>query len=210
MSFRVGLRQIRTMIGFEYSREPHARRHGPAGYTGYASYRDWLRDEFFFRCVYCLHREQWYNRGGTFHVDHFVPLTIRLDGACEYSNLVYACATCNEAKREILVPDPCKVALHDCLRIAANGHIRALNEDGERLILVLRLDSESNVRYRSLLIRTLESLRVNDPSLYQEYLRFPKDLPDLRKKHAPENTKPEGAANCYFVIRERGELPATY
>lgn len=44
---------------FNYPDAPHRRRHGPRGYADYASYRPWLRDEFTFRCVYCLLREQW-------------------------------------------------------------------------------------------------------------------------------------------------------
>lgn len=83
------------MQGFEYPTEPHTRRHGPDGYQEYESYRDWLRDEFLFRCVYCLHREQWYDRGATFHIEHFVPVAGDLSGKLEYANLLYACATWN-------------------------------------------------------------------------------------------------------------------
>lgn len=199
------------MIGFEYPTAPHAKRHGPGGYKDYGSYRDWLRDEFTFRCVYCLHREQWYSRGGTFHIEHFVPVSVDPEGKCEYSNLLYACATCNEAKKDILgLPDPCKVAFHECLQITAEGRVVALNDHGEKLRQVLLLDSESNVRHRSRLMRTLELLQNSDAALYQEYMAFPEDLPDLRAKHVPDNKKPDGAVNCYFVLRERGELPATY
>ncbi len=42
---------------FRYPDGPHQRRHGPRGYASYESYRPWLRDEFAFRCVYCLTRE---------------------------------------------------------------------------------------------------------------------------------------------------------
>ena len=148
------------MTGFEYPTDPHVRRHGPVGYKDYESYRDWLRDEFFFRCVYCLHREQWYGRGATFHIDHFTP--VANEGAtCEYTNLLYACATCNEAKKVALgVPNPCEVALADCLRILPDGHVEALNDEGKKLRLLLRLDSTSNVRNRSRSIRTLEALRT--------------------------------------------------
>jgi len=177
----------------------------------YNSYRDWLRDEFAFRCVYCLHREQWNNRGGAFHVEHFVPASVDQDGECEYSNLLYACATCNETKQAILgLPNPCQVAFNDCLRVMADGRIDALNSDGEKLKQVLRLDSEKNVRDRYRWMRTLAALRAKEPDLYQEYMGFPVDLPDLRTKQAPENTKPDGAVNCYFALRERGELPVTY
>lgn len=199
------------MEGFEYPTWPHARRHGPSGYMDYSAYRDWLRDEFTFRCVYCLHREQWYSRSGTFHIEHFVPVSVDPEGKCEYSKLLYACATCNEAKKDILrVPDPCEVAFNECLRITADGRVEALNDHGEKLRQVLRLDSASNVRYRSRMMRTLEVLRTNDPGLYREYMGFPEDLPDLRTKKAPENTRPDSAINCYFALRERGELPAKY
>jgi len=37
----------------------HVRKHGPVGYTDFTTYKPWLRDEFQFRCVYCLERERW-------------------------------------------------------------------------------------------------------------------------------------------------------
>lgn len=115
------------MQGFEYPTKPHIRRHGPAGYADYESYRDWLRDEFMFRCVYCLHREQWYDRGATFHIEHFCPIAIDPSRRLEYENLLYACATCNTAKSNILgVPDPCSVAFADCVRINEDGRVEAL------------------------------------------------------------------------------------
>jgi len=199
------------MVGFEYPTEPHTRRHGPGGYKDYESFRDWLRDEFTFRCVYCLHREEWFGRDGTFHIDHFDPVASNPDGKCEYPNLLYACVTCNEAKKAILnLPDPCQVAFHDCLRIMADGRVKALNKNGSKLEQALRLNSASNLQQRSRWMRNLKTLKTNNPKLYQEYMGFPQDLPDLRKKRVPSNTKPEGAENCYFALRERHELPDTY
>jgi hypothetical protein len=49
----------RKMPPFDYPAVPLVRSHGPLGYSDYESYRAWLRDEFAFRCVYCLSREQW-------------------------------------------------------------------------------------------------------------------------------------------------------
>ena len=43
-------------MAFTYPRSRHIRRHGPHGYRDYRSYKPWLRDEFAFRCVYCLWR----------------------------------------------------------------------------------------------------------------------------------------------------------
>jgi hypothetical protein len=199
------------MIGFEYPGSPHARRHGPAGYRNYSSYRDWLRDEFSFRCVYCLHREQWNKGGAAFHVDHFIPASADPHGKCEYSNLLYACATCNEAKQALSgLPNPCEIALKDCLLVKPDGRVDALNQYGEKLRQILKLDSPKNVEHRYRWMRVLEVLRTKEPELFREYMGFPVDLPDLRTKQVPENSQPEGAMNCYFALRERGELPATY
>lgn len=199
------------MQGFEYPTAPHVRRHGPAGYKDYSSYRDWLRDEFTFCCVFCLHREQWYGRSGTFDVEHFVPVAIDPDGECEYTNLLYACRTCNSAKQDILsVPDPCGVAFGDCLKIQGNGEVLPLSRDGKRLCEVLRLNSTANVTHRSRWMRALEALRLKEPDLYREFMSFPDSLPDLRKCRPPKNTQPRGVLGCYFAQRERGELPETY
>lgn len=199
------------MQGFEYPLSPHVRRHGPAGYDDFASYRDWLRDEFTFRCVFCLHREQWYGRAGTFDIEHFVPASADPSGRCEYSNLLYACRTCNAAKTDVLaMPNPCEVAFGDCLRINMNGKVEALNADGKKLCAVLRLNSVKNVEDRSRWMRMLQALEHSNPNLYTEYMAFPTDLLDLRCKRPSSNSKPNGSANCYFAQRERGSLPAMY
>lgn len=199
------------MQGFEYPTEPHIRRHGPGGYEKYESYRDWVRDEFMFRCVYCLHREQWYGRGTTFHIEHFIPIADDPSGKLEYTNLLYACATCNTAKLGIRgVPNPCSIAFADCVRISDDGHVEALSAAGESLIKKLRLNNTKNIECRSRWMRTLATLQVCNPDLYGEFMAFPDDLPDLRTKNAPQNSRPESLANSFFALRERGELPASY
>ncbi|MBY0457436.1 MAG: HNH endonuclease, partial [Gemmataceae bacterium] len=94
------------MVPFVYPRLPHARRHGPRGYADYPSFRPWLRDEFVFRCAYCLRRETWGLVRGTFAIDHFLPVAVRPDLAVDYDNLVYACTTCNVAKSANELPSP--------------------------------------------------------------------------------------------------------
>ena len=199
------------MIAFSYPTGPHVRRHGPAGYKGYESYREWLRDEFTYRCVYCLHRERWESRAPSFHIEHFIPVSVDPNGKCEYENLLYACGTCNLAKSAVLnVPDPCEIAFADCLRIENDGTVAALNEHGERLIDVLRLNGVKDVDSRARWIRTLTALQDSRPDLFADYMAFPDDLTDLRRSVPPTNTKPESVEDCDFAIRERGELPATY
>ena len=122
------------MQGFEYPATPHVRRHGPAGYRDYESYRDWLRDEFLFRCVYCLDREQWNGRKVGFHIEHFIPVARDDSRQLDYGNLLYACASCNTAKSNIVgLPDPCCISFADCICIKNDGHIEAFNKTGDLL-----------------------------------------------------------------------------
>ena len=100
---------------FTYPATPHARRHGPGGYADYPSYRPWLRDEFTFRCVYCLLRERWVLGG--LHIDHFSPVALHPELATTYDNLLYACASCNAAKRDLELPDPTAALLADSTKL---------------------------------------------------------------------------------------------
>src|SRR4051794_14515518 len=94
------------MIPFDYPDQPHVRQHGPQGYAQVDSYRPWLRDEFSFRCIYCLDREKWQNHLGKFALEHFLPLSRHAEQELNYDNLVYACVSCNLIKAEGEVPDP--------------------------------------------------------------------------------------------------------
>jgi hypothetical protein len=201
------------MQGFDYPNVAHSRRHGPRGYDSDESYRDWLRDEFMFRCVYCLHREKWYGRPTTFHIEHAIPRASDESLVNDYDNLLYSCATCNNAKRAVLdVPNPCEIAFAECLRVEDDGSVTPLNDHGIKLEDTFRFNRPSNREQRRLWIDTLAALRSSAIPLFREYMAFPNELPDLRapRKRVPENSRPNGVNNCYFVLRERGELPTIY
>jgi len=201
------------VVGHEYPPGLVERKHGPAGYRTYASYLDWLRDEFVFRCVYCLHREQWYGRATSFAIDHLVPVSERTERENDYFNLVYSCSTCNSAKNDILdLPDPSVVSYRDCLRAELDGRVLALNDEGKKLCGALRMNSDSNIAYRHRWIRILTALKSTHPQDFTSLMGFPADLPDLRppKRRVPSNSIPDGALNCFFVQREFGTLPKAY
>ncbi len=61
---------------FDYPESRAKRIHGPSGYSSYESFRPWLRDEFTFRCVYCLKRETWGQVTGEFELEHFEPQSL--------------------------------------------------------------------------------------------------------------------------------------
>jgi len=62
---------LKFVSAFDYPPAPLVRIHGPQGYARYELYRAWLRDEFAFRYVYCLSREQWGRVTGEFDLDPF-------------------------------------------------------------------------------------------------------------------------------------------
>lgn len=197
---------------YAYPPGPHVRRHGPLGYADYGSFRDWLRDEFSFRCVFCLRREQWDRCLASFHIDHFISQSASPEKALDYENLLYVCASCNSVKGDLAVPGPCEVDYSKCLKVLDDGRICALNAIGERVIALLALDTHKATTHRKLILDTIRKLsEIEDRTTYFDWARFPDDLPDLAQKRPPKgNTRPRGVDECWFAKRSRGELPETY
>ncbi len=196
---------------FAYPDALHSRRHGPRGYADYASYCPWLRDEFAFRCVYCLLREQWGLVRCTFALDHFQPMALYPDRVVDYENLVCACATCDQAKRDQIVPDPLTVFTASSVWVAADGVMHAETHEAAHLIKLLGLNSKRYVEFRTLWIGIISLAAQYDPELDRRLMQFPDDLPDLRRLRPPGgNARPDGLAGSYAVLRESGELPPTY
>lgn len=203
-------RVMATPNPFTYPSTPHVRRHGPAGYKDYESYRDWLRDDFSFRCVFCLNREQWGVVSGNWDIDHFVAQALFPSGKLLYENLLNVCRRCNLIKSRRLVLDPCQIAFGRCLTVQDDGTIKAVSEHGEILIELLRLDREDLTHFRRLVINTIRSLALHDRDTFIQWMGYPQNLPDLSKLKPPSNTKPEGVSDSFYARRCRGGLPETY
>ncbi len=74
-----------------YPSTAHVRRHGPMGYAEDEKYKPFLRDEFDYRCVYCLCREAWSPEGAShFSVEHLIVAGTAAPGLTRYETLVYA------------------------------------------------------------------------------------------------------------------------
>jgi hypothetical protein len=203
---------------FIYAEAPYARKHGPGGYERYQSYKDWLRDEFTFRCVYCLERERWYPNGyAGFGVDHVKPKgqAEYAHLVCHYPNLVYACNRCNTAKDGSLLIDPCEVAFGAHLQVNDEGEIIGLTLEGRRVINILGLDLRLPTNERKARLRILKLYRRYPAdeevrALYLDAFGFPEDLPDLAVHSRAANTKPGGVSQSYHCQRGAGTLPETY
>jgi hypothetical protein len=190
---------------YQYPVTPLVRKHAPSYPTQWEPYRDWLRDDFDFRCVYCLQRERWGKRRAVFAIDHIVP---RVDGGApyDYGNLAYACASCNSAKSDSAVPHPEQHAYGKCVEVDDEGCIRAKNREGKLLIRALLLDDEENTEVRRDWIRTLKTLAKHDPEQFETMMSFPDDLPDLQSKRSPKNAKPDSWKESHRALNDAGKI----
>jgi hypothetical protein len=198
-----------TVQPYEYPHNAHRRRHGPAGYSDYHSYKPWLEDEFFFRCVYCLKRVVW-SPTDIWTIDHLIPQDEDPSLECDYENLVFACQFCNQQKGPNRVPDPCKLAYGSSLRVEMDGTITPLDNGGRRLDRVLRLNHKQHVEERRKIMRLIAVLAHHDQAEFERLMGFPSTLPDLEEKSPPSNYRPKGILESHLAKRRRGELPTVY
>lgn len=199
------------MSPFTYPETPHVRRHGPQGYTTLDSYRPWLRDEFSFRCVYCLSRETWGKFSGEFAIDHFIPESRSPGLALSYDNLLYSCVTCNAVKGARAIPDPCRVLISGWATVDDTGVLNSTDRKTLHLIKILNLNSRSMVTFRKLWIEAVRLAQKHDPQFLRTVLGYPANLPNLAVLQSPcSNTHPGGLDRAYALLRERGELPEVY
>jgi hypothetical protein len=202
---------------FAYPRAARVRRHGPCGYLNHALYKPWLRDEFEFRCVYCLCRERWFPDGDdAFSVDHLDPSSLAVRPAREYENLVYACCRCNSAKRDIPgLPDPCADPYGQHVFVLSDGTIRALTDMGRDLIGICQLDRAGLTEYRRRMIDLWNSIATRDSAavviLRRRYFGYPDALPRLFRLRPPGgNRRLKGIVESFFQRQSRNELPDFY
>jgi len=196
---------------FVYPSVPHVRLHGPRGYANHESYRPWLRDEFAFRCVYCLIRETWGPLKAVYALDHFLPTAWRPDLAREYDNLLYGCVSCNLTKGSLTTPDPCSALLNSEVTVSEDGAIHATTLQARKLIELLGLNRPSLREFRELWIRIVRVAALHDHGLYRQVLGYPQDLPDLSSLRPPEGSvRADGLTQSHLARRRRGELPQTY
>jgi hypothetical protein len=209
---------------FIYAPEPHQRKHGPTGYPNYKEYKPWLRDEFTFRCVYCMERELWYpDRDASFSADHVEPQKDAPLRVCDYTNLVYSCTRCNSYKRRVRLIDPTAVGFGMHLRVDEKTgciHVVQINgkpsREGELIVRLLHLNEDPAISNRRYAIDLL-ALKRDFPDdervlrLFLQYFGYPEDLPDLRGRRPPDGNRFKGSELlCYRAIRDDKRLSETY
>lgn len=190
------------------------RKHSPCGYTDYKSYKDWLRDEFVFRCIYCLTRELWNSGGhGYFSVDHIKPQRHHPELKFIYSNLVYSCNRCNSAKRDTFLRKNPEL-LCTCTNITCldTGVLEAINHDGQYIIDLLSLNYYLLIEERRRILMLYQHyisgrLSISD---YCSFFGYPSDLPNLSSKKPHGGTLASSNHMCHYDLKEANLLPECY
>jgi len=134
----------------------------------------------------------------------------------EYQNLIYSCMRCNWNRGVGSVLNPNEHAFHSHLTVnEQNGWIEGLTPLGDKTIRLLKLNQRGVIerRQQSFLILSLKDEFPNHPKVHELFVKefgFPDDLPDLRILKPPKGNPTKSEDACYYVLRERGELPEVY
>lgn len=193
---------MNSEFAFEYDQPRKLRRHGPS-YKSYASYRPWLRDEFMFRCVYCLKRETWGQVTGEFELDHFRPQKYSPDKKLDYKNLVYACQRCNAVKSSKKAPDPFKLLNSDRLFCDEDGNLKTDDPKVEKLIEYLDLNSPKMIKWRWQWIEVVKLAKRRKKKLFESLMDLPDDMPDLNRPTPSSNSRKIGIKESWIEKRKQ-------
>lgn len=179
-----------------------ARLYNPV-YRNYRSYLDFLRDDFDFRCGYCLHRETW-DQPASFEIDHWNSSKEPPELRAQYANLVYSCRTCNLQKLQVrLTLQPLRDNLSMHLSYSESGLAVPLTPRGKAFVRQLSLNAQSRVdlRRRWLALWALV-LQASKPELVAGWPTHLPNLTVVRPRLNRVNTD-----RCYFQLRQRNLLP---
>lgn len=207
-NFSIALANSTTSIAFLYSEPDRSRRHGPGDYEDIQSFRPWLRDEFSFRCVYCLKRETWESPIGGFDIDHVVPRSSDETRALHYSNLVYSCHGCNLRRGKHPIPDPETHLTSLSAYVGLDGLVTGLTPEARDIIDRLLLNSSAMVEYRRQWTRIVGLAIEHDETLLFRVMGYPTDIPNLELLQPPSNERPDGIGQSIHARRQRGDLPS--
>lgn len=156
------------MRPFSYPKEKHIRTLNPRPYLDYRTYKPHLRHEFQRVCVYCRQPDGMRAKG-EFGVDHYRPQKRFPALETVYSNLFYACNTCNSYKKQFwptpaekksgrFIPNPCDHVMWDHLRFRG-AKVEARSEAGRTAEKILFLNTEEVVQWREFVLQSTELWR---------------------------------------------------
>jgi hypothetical protein len=176
-------------------------------YQNYRDYRSLLRQDFRYRCAYCLLHEYFLGGEAGCCIDHHRPIqgpSARPDLISEYSNLYWCCRECNENKGDtwpsaedyaagLRFLDPCQPEDdHDRhWRVRPDGVLEPLTPTGRYTIRRLRLWRPFLQHHREQLFHLQEEVlalenRLSAKTLSDgERIRIEQRLTELQRRLEP-------------------------
>jgi HNH endonuclease len=157
------------LVVFSYPKELHRRGPDPGPYSSYRRYKPHLRREFRGACIYCRLRDT-LRHEDTFAVEHYLPKSKYPELETTWSNLFYACSTCNSRKHDYVAPpdshkyfpNPADHRMFEHLRYVG-AKVEAHSPTGEFALEELDLNEPDLLDYRQfyarLVSKTLDDVR---------------------------------------------------
>lgn len=139
---------------FRYPSTRHKRRLQPGPFPKPRDYIDELSEEFHHCCVYCLFPDAF---GASFEVEHYRPYVKFKHLRTEYSNLFYACRTCNGRKGKkwfeptpggAYIVNPCQDSMAQNLWYKG-GRVEPRSPAGRLTEDALRLNDAASIEHRN-------------------------------------------------------------
>lgn len=190
------------MNPFIYPKNIHRRKFQPVQYGTYQPYKPFLKKEFFSQCVYCRLPDGL--RGyEAFGVDHYNPKSLARTLKTTYSNLYYACNTCNRRKGDFwptpeqgregwFIPNPCDHTMFQHLRYKSS-RVEARTLAGKCADEKLGLNDPRDVEYREFVLGLINKAVIQKESLER----------DLRKVEAKILSNPGNPK--YIALRNEAQ-----
>lgn len=157
------------------------RRRDLPSYHHYSRYKPYLRIDFCHRCCYCGVCESDLGGSRRFAVDHFRPKSWPefAELVTSYSNLYYACDTCNTYKSDVW-PSPAEQAqgfrFWDACQDLSKDHFVFRRNSGEAVPLtVCAKYTDRIVRINREVVRKMRIQRLERIELYRKALRITRE-----------------------------------
>jgi hypothetical protein len=182
------------------------RKHAPQ-YEVYSSFRDWARDDFDFRCAYCLHRETFSYFKSCFDLDHQIPQTEDESLACNYENIVYSCHRCNSQKNKWLLTSPFDKSFGSMLSINEDGIVDFTDDEGYAIVEALGLNDPEFVMFRKKIISLAKVFfMLGDKDAESLWFGIPQNVPDLNTLRPKANPKEGGIDISWSYHRDKWNM----
>jgi hypothetical protein len=147
----------------------HIRTLSPGPFKRYQLYKPFLQREFERQCIYCRTPDGSKSTDG-FSVEHYWPKSDFGHLQTVYSNLYYACVTCNrrkgnwypqaeDRKADRFFPNPCDHVMTTHLRFLGD-EVKATSVAGKHALEKLMLNENEAVQHRLITRAAIEGLKT--------------------------------------------------